>query len=162
MNPREMPSGGSPIILRKANSGDADAIASIHLGARQRYLAFAPLVHSEAEVRAWIREQIIPAGMTWVLDQDGAILAYIALARHSDGGWIDQLYVHPYATGRGYGTTLLKAARHELTAPIRLYTFQLNTGARRFYERAGFVVEQLSDGHCNEEKCPDVLYRWPA
>ncbi len=162
MNPREMSSGGSSIILRQANSGDADAIASIHLGARQRYLAFAPLVHSEAEVRAWIREQIIPAGMTWVLDQDRVILAYMTLARHSDGAWIDQLYVHPDATGRGYGTTLLAAARHTLSAPIRLYTFQENTGARRFYERAGFVIERLSDGLTNEEKCPDVLYRWPA
>ena len=41
-----------PIRLRKAEASDAAAIASIHLGARKRYLAFAPMVHSEAEVHA--------------------------------------------------------------------------------------------------------------
>ena len=100
--------------------------------------------------------------MTWVLDNDNATLAYMTLELRSDGGWIDQLYVHPDATSRGYGTELLALAKRELPAPIRLYTFQQNAGARRFYERVGFVIEQLSDGLMNEERCPDVLYRWPA
>jgi ribosomal protein S18 acetylase RimI-like enzyme len=41
---------------------------------------------------------------------------------------------------------------------VRLYTFQENTGARRFYERHGFKAVKLTDGHDNEENCPDVLY----
>lgn len=120
------------------------------------------MAHSETEVREWVRDRIIPTNRTWVLDDDGAILAYITLEIRPDGGWIDQLYTHPDATSRGHGGTLLTLAKRELPSPIRLYTFQQNVGARRFYERAGFVVEQLSDGHSNEEKCPDVLYRWPA
>ena len=150
------------IKVRKAEPADADAVASIHLGARQRYVAFAPMAHSEVEVRAWIRDRVIPAGLTWVMDDCGAIVAYISLAIRPDGGWIDQLYTHPDSTSRGHGGTLLALAKRKLPPPIRLYTFQQNVGARRFYERAGFVVEQLSDGQTNEEKCPDVLYRWPA
>jgi GNAT superfamily N-acetyltransferase len=151
-----------PARLRKADAGDANAIATIHIEARKRYLAFAPLVHSEAEVHTWVREHVVPAGMTWVLDDGSTILAYMTLEVRPDGGWIDQLYAHPNATGRGYGTTFLALAKRELPPPIRLYTFQQNGGARRFYERAGFVVEKLSDGLTNEEQCPDVLYRWPA
>ena len=150
------------IVLRKATAADASDVASIHLGARRRYQAYAPMAHSEAEVRAWVRDRVIPSNQTWVLDLDGEIVAYLTWEIRPDGGWIDQLHTHPDATGRGYGGTLLALAKRELPSPIRLYTFQQNFGARRFYERAGFVVEQLSDGQNNEEQCPDVLYRWPA
>jgi ribosomal protein S18 acetylase RimI-like enzyme len=47
-----------------------------------------------------------------------------------------------------------------LTSPIRLYTFQENDGARRFYERHGFRAIEFGDGSNNEENCPDVLYEW--
>ena len=43
---------------------------------------------------------------------------------------------------------------------LELYTFQVNTGARRFYERHGFRVVDLDDGARNEEGQPDVRYRW--
>jgi len=33
-------------------------------------------------------------------------------------------------------------------------------GARRFYERHGFRAIHLTDGRDNEEKMPDVRYRW--
>ena len=45
-----------------------------------------------------------------------------------------------------------------LRDPIRLYTFQTNAGARRFYERYGFRAIRFTDGRANEEHCPDVLY----
>jgi ribosomal protein S18 acetylase RimI-like enzyme len=38
-----------------------------------------------------------------------------------------------------------------LISPIRLYTFQQNQVAARFYERQGFKVIQYSDGSENEE-----------
>jgi hypothetical protein len=41
---------------------------------------------------------------------------------------------------------------------VRLWCFQANSGARRFYERHGFVAVEFTDGHDNEEGCPDVLY----
>jgi hypothetical protein len=45
-----------------------------------------------------------------------------------------------------------------LARPVRLYTFQPNEHARRFYERKGFAPIEFSDGSTNEERCPDVLY----
>ncbi len=43
---------------------------------------------------------------------------------------------------------------------LQLWTFQKNTSARRFYEARGFVVIEETDGSTNEEREPDVLYRW--
>jgi len=45
-----------------------------------------------------------------------------------------------------------------LGSPIRLYTFQANGGARRFYERHGFQPVAFSGGRDNEECCPDILF----
>jgi phosphinothricin acetyltransferase len=55
---------------------------------------------------------------------------------------------------------MLDVARSELTGDqIQLWTFQSNSGARRFYERHGFVAVQTTEGD-NEEKAPDVRYVW--
>lgn len=43
---------------------------------------------------------------------------------------------------------------------LNLWTFQRNRRARRFYELNGFAAVRETDGSSNEEKEPDVLYRW--
>ena len=77
-------------------------------------------------------------------------------------GWIEQLYAGPGSTHQGLGTRLLQQALAELHAQgadtVRLWCFQANTGARRFYERHGFVAVEFTDGGGNEEGIPDVLY----
>jgi GNAT superfamily N-acetyltransferase len=66
--------------------------------------------------------------------------------------------VDPGMVGHGVGSVLLAHAIETLALPIRLYTFQQNVGARRFYERHSFQAIQFTDGEDNEERCPDVLY----
>ena len=66
--------------------------------------------------------------------------------------------MHPTAQGRGIGTSLLDLAVEELGGAARLWCFQSNTAARRFYERHGFVEVASTAGE-NEEGAPDVLYR---
>jgi predicted N-acetyltransferase YhbS len=73
---------------------------------------------------------------------------------------IDQLYVAPGWTGHGIGGRLLSTAKARRPDGLGLYTFQVNAGARRFYERHGFVVVALGDGSSNEEGQPDVRYAW--
>ena len=41
---------------------------------------------------------------------------------------------------------------------LRLWTFQRNAGARRFYERNRFIAVEFGDGSGNEEGEPDVRY----
>jgi RimJ/RimL family protein N-acetyltransferase len=45
---------------------------------------------------------------------------------------------------------------------LRLYTFQCNEGARRFYERNGFTAVAFGDGSGNEEGEPDIRYERPT
>ena len=73
--------------------------------------------------------------------------------------WIDQFYILPDAQGQGVGTSLLNLAKRQARS-LSLWTFQRNTVARRFYERRGFVMIEETDGSGNEEREPDILYRW--
>jgi GNAT superfamily N-acetyltransferase len=75
-------------------------------------------------------------------------------------GWLGQFYLLPSAVGQGIGTQLLAIAKERLGSPIRLYTFQANQEARRFYERHGFRAIAFGDGSDNEERCPDILLEW--
>ena len=43
---------------------------------------------------------------------------------------------------------------------LRLWTFQRNTDAIRFYESHGFKLVRETSGADNEEHEPDALYRW--
>ena len=68
----------------------------------------------------------------------------------------------PEAQGRGTGSTLLQKAMECAGGLLELWTFQRNHAARRFYERHGFTAVVFTDGADNEEREPDVLYRWQA
>lgn len=147
-------------IFRAATETDAESVAQVYLTSRKELVPFAPLAHSDEEVHRWISERLIPTGLVTVVEQGGKIIGMMALSADHAAGWIDHLYVHPSVVGHGIGTKLLERAKAELGAPIRLYTFQANLGARRFYERHGFRAIEWGDGSSNEEKCPDILYEW--
>jgi RimJ/RimL family protein N-acetyltransferase len=146
------------VVLRAATAADATAVADVYLASRRTFLPFAPLAHDEADVRAWIRDVLVPGGV--VLAVAGVeIVGLLGTAHDADGvGWIDQLYLAPGFTGSGIGRRLLEHALAELPRPVRLHTFQANAGARRFYARHGFVPIAFGDGSDNEERVPDVLY----
>lgn len=148
------------LLLRKAALTDATSIATIYLDSRKAFVAFAPLAHSEESIHQWIREILIPAGQVTVAEENGLVVGMMALSKKESIGWIDQLYLDPAVVGRGIGALLVKAAKSALGSPIRLHTFQKNVKARRFYERHGFQILELSDGSTNEENCPDMLYEW--
>ncbi len=146
--------------FRAATVDDADALAEVYLRSRKELVACAPLVHSDEDVRDWIRRQLIPAGCTTVAVADGLLVGLLAVSKTTDCSWIEQLYLVPACVGQGIGTRLPELARSELPPPIRLYTFQCNQRARYFYERHGFKAITFGDGSGNEEKCPDILYQW--
>ena len=148
------------VTCRTACVDDAEAIATVYLRSRKELVACAPLAHSDDEVREWIGGRLIPAGRTTVALVGGQTVGLLSVSSGADESWIDQLYLLPAWVGQGIGTKLLDLARAELRPPIRLYTFQANERARRFYESRGFRAIAFGDGTGNEEKCPDVLYEW--
>lgn len=145
-------------VFRPATQSDAPGVADVFLASRKTFLPFAPPAHSDADVRQWIADVLIPSGNVTLAMNGSEPVGMMALSRDNLFGWIDQLYLHPSAVGRGIGSQLLELAKQELGPLIRLYTFQANTASRRFYERHGFRPVAFSEGHANEEHCPDVLY----
>ena len=151
------------VTIRPATHMDAEQVASVLLASRKAFVAFAPLAHADDDVRRWIANVLIPAGGVTVAvtdDSHAGVVGMMAVSQHDGVGWIDQLYLHPSSVGRGIGSRFIRSAKESLGSPIRLYTFQENAGARRFYERHGFRATAFSDGADNEEHSPDVLYEW--
>lgn len=144
--------------IHPATPIDADAIATLYLTTRKQLLPFAPLAHSDDEVRQWFANHLLVHLQVMVAVIDEEIVGFCATENDGQFGWIDQLYLSLNHLGQGIGTALLNDALRDLRLPVRLYTFQANVGARRFYERHGFVAIQFGDGSGNEERTPDVLY----
>lgn len=105
---------------------------------------------------------LVPSGGVTVAELEGRVVAAMATEPSDASSWITQMAVDPALVGQGVGSLLLAQAMRTLALPIRLYTFQANAGARRFYERHGFHAIAFSDGQANEERCPDVLYELRA
>lgn len=153
------------VTFRPATDADSEQVASVLLASRKAFLSFTPSAHADDQVRVWVAKALIPGGgVSVAVDRTSkeAVVGMMALSQQDGVGWIDQLYLDPSVVGRGIGTRFVKLAEESVGSPIRLYTFQENVGARRFYERLGFRAIAFSDGADNEEHCPDVLYEWLA
>ncbi|MDQ2749478.1 MAG: GNAT family N-acetyltransferase [Actinomycetota bacterium] len=113
-------------------------------------------VHTDDEVRAWIADVVIERLEAWVATVTGAVVGMMALGAAD----IDQLYLDPDWRGHGIGDRLVAQAKSRRPTGLGLWTFQVNTPARRFYARHGFVEVALTDGSRNEEREPDVRLEW--
>ncbi len=142
--------------VRRARDEEADEIVGLWLRSRAASVPeIPPPVHTDDEVLAWFEGVVLPEREVWVVDDGGALVGLLVL----DGEWIDQLYVEPGQAGSGIGSQLMALAKQQRPSALKLWTFQANTGARRFYERHGFVGTSSTDGD-NEERAPDTRCEW--
>ncbi len=146
------------ISLRPAQPNDAEAIAEIHTSSRREAMPWLPVLHTDAETRAWVATIVLPSQTVWVAETDGEVVGYVTV----DDGELNDLYVQPGWQGQGIGAALLAKAKALSPGELSLWAFQRNAGARRFYERHGFILTELTDGAGNEEREPDARYRWTA
>ncbi len=130
-------------------------VAMLHRLAFNTALPWLADRHTPEEDDWFFRHRVYPMCAIWGAADAGGLIGFIAFRR----GWIDQLYVHPDRQGRGVGSALLGVAQQHF-AYLQLWTFQRNTPARRFYERRGFVLVEMTEGTDNEEREPDVRYEW--
>ena len=140
---------------RLATANDAAAIARV-FSSSFRLLSFLPALHTEEEDRWFIENEILKECIVMVAEGNEAIVAFLAL----QGEEVRMLYAHPDVIGAGAGSLLIEGAKRSGKAALELWCFQANTLARRFYEQHGFKAIRFTDGHDNEEKMPDVRYRW--
>jgi GNAT superfamily N-acetyltransferase len=145
-------------LLRKAVNDDASAVAEVIMSSRKAFIPYAPMAHSAVEIHQWVRSMLTPSGGVSVACVAEAVVGILATSEENGISWIDQLYVLPGFVGKGIGSVLLSDELASLPRPVRLYTFQANAGACRFYTRHGFSAIDFTDGSLNEEHCPDVLF----
>jgi GNAT superfamily N-acetyltransferase len=140
-----------------AFASECDAAAAIYLNSRRLTLLGLREARSGKETRTWMHEIVFPRYAIRIADIDGEIVGYGA----RDGAWLMHLYVKPGWTGKGIGKQLLDAIIEDAgrrVPVLRVRAFARNAGARRFFERHGFVATAFGDGADNEEREPDVVY----
>ncbi|MEP7225160.1 MAG: GNAT family N-acetyltransferase [Actinomycetota bacterium] len=147
-------------MVRLATLEDADELAVILRAAMRGAMPRLPDLHTPEDDRRFLREIVLPNEEVWVVEREGAIVGFAALGSREGVSFLQHIYVAPEHQSRGLGTELINRAKEGLPAGFRLWVFQRNEGARRFYERHGCRLVELTDGSGNEEKEPDALYEW--
>lgn len=143
----------SGFLLRPARSTDAGAVGAILSGFVDETL-WLPRLHSRAEDLSFAGT-MIDRGWICVAEDAGRVVGFAA----REGGTLHALYVAAPARARGCGRALLRRAQSQADA-LSLWTFQANTGARRFYLAHGFSEAGRGDGAGNDEGLPDIRYEW--
>jgi GNAT superfamily N-acetyltransferase len=131
------------------------ALARLYRRTVRASLPFVPELHTAEEDAWWFAERLFAANQVWLAETAEGPEGYVAFR----ADFIEHLFIAPPSQGARLGVRLLDKAK-EQAQELSLWTFQANARARRFYERHGFVAVTETDGADNEEKLPDVLYRW--
>jgi len=146
-------------LIRPYKSDDFEPVTTLWRRAREQ--AFPDFQHRKGhtfeEDQLYFRDVILINNDVWVVEMDGQPVAFMAIA----GDFIDQLYVHPDYQRIGLGESLLAHARTLSPEHLWLYTLQINTNGRAFYEKNGFRIVKLGISPPPESE-PDVEYHWGA
>ena len=143
-------------MIRRATAQDVEQIVDVF----ERSFAtldFLPKLHTHEENLAFLGG-VVDRQDVWVAERDGRVAGFLAL----DGDDGTFFYVDPEAHGEGIGTALFEHAQRERPQGFSFWAFQDNVKARHFYEKRGCVAVEFTDGAGNEEKTPDVRYRWTS
>jgi ribosomal protein S18 acetylase RimI-like enzyme len=107
------------------------------------------------EDRDYFQKHVLVDNEVWIAEADHTIVAFMAMK----DDFIDHLYVHPGVQRQGVGRKLLEFARQRSPGHVWLYTLQINSNARAFYEKNGFIAEVFGVSPAPENE-PDVQYHW--
>ena len=143
--------------LRPGGPPDAPACAAI-LNAWIDETPWMTRVHAHEDVVRHYEDVVMPRRRVTIAETTRPV-GYLAL--DDEEGFVTSLFVATEARGGGVGKSLLDEAKAARPDGLDLWTFVANLGARRFYEREGFVEAERTDGD-NEENLPDIRLRWPA
>ena len=150
------------VTVRLAERNESDRCAVVFREA-WRGMWFVPQdLHTPTEDRRWMRD-VFTCQMVYVAEErlggegdDPSIVGFISMGN----GTVHNLYIKPSHQGRGIGHSLMETAKASSGGELRLWVFEQNEGAIRFYERHGFTTVCKTDGQDNEEKAPDRLMAW--
>ena len=141
--------------IEKARSEQMPEVAKVFKASRLESLPYLPNLHSEEEDIFFFSNVVFQDHEIYVAIEDQNIIGFIAF----NSEWIDHLYLLPRVQNKGVGSQLLNIALKNSTC-LKLWTFQKNQSAQKFYEKHGFIELKRTDGTENEEKEPDILMEW--
>jgi GNAT superfamily N-acetyltransferase len=144
----------SPVVCRPARREDMSACAAIV----NRWIDdthWMPRIHYHGDVQRYYRTVFAERDVN-IAEYEGKMAAFMAL---SEDHYVTALYVERRMRGKGCGKALLDLAKEKHPDGLKLWTFQANQGARRFYLREGFREVRRTNGD-NEEGLPDILLEW--
>jgi GNAT superfamily N-acetyltransferase len=142
-------------LIRRATADDAAEVSRVFVAARDE-MTYLPRI--DEEHRPVLGGWFIERGPIFLAEENGAVVGFSGV----HGGELTHLYVDPPAQSLGVGSALLAHAKAESPEGLSLWVFQKNNGARRFYERHGFRLVELTDGAGNMEQEPDARYVWTS
>lgn len=147
------------LLIRPYKSDDFEAVTSLWRRAREQ--AFPEFQrakgHTFEEDQAYFRDVILVNNDVWVAEVHGKSAAFMAIS----GDLVDQLYVDPAYQRSGLGKALLDHAKSLSPERLWLFTLQINTNGRAFYEKNGFRAVKFGFSPPPESE-PDVEYHWYA
>jgi putative acetyltransferase len=143
------------ISHRLVRPDEGPAVASV-FGAARAEMTYLPSLHTPAEDIVFFSDIVRSGCWMAVAEAVGGELVGFCVVR---AGWVEHLYVRPGYQGQGVGGALLSRAMAENEGELLLWVFEENTGAQRFYARAGFYEIERTDGSDNEERAPDIKMR---
>ncbi|SMX48027.1 GNAT family N-acetyltransferase [Maliponia aquimaris] len=122
-------------MIRKYTQADTDALIAIWEAANALAHPFL-LPEFVAQVKEDMRAIYLPNAETWVIEDNGQPVGFIAMVDAEIGG----LFVDPAHHRKGLGKALVDHVA-QIKGPLRVDVFAQNTVGRPFYERQGFVTE---------------------
>ncbi len=143
----------NPVIIRPAGLMGPSELADI-LAAANEQLEWLPQLYSSAEEIQLIGD-MIDAGWVRVAHLDDEIVGWIG----RKGTEIHALCLRPDMQGKGIARALMNDAKRN-AKKLGLWSYQANDRATRFYEAAGFLEVERTDGTGNDANLPDLRFEW--
>ena len=135
-------------VVRRAVAADAEACRDVVLAA---YAVHLPRMSVVPQPMTLDYADVIAEHETWVVDDDGEVVALLVLTPYDGHLALDNVAVSPTHQGSGLGRELLAYAEQrarEIGLPrIRLHTHVTMRENQRLYERLGYAeTHRAQDG----------------
>ena len=134
--------------LRPATEDDFDFLFDLHEVALRDHVQ-AIWGWDDARQRQMYRDSFAGKQRSIVV-VDGVECGVVCMRRRADDVYLELVEIHPRVQRRGIGTAIVRALIAEAAAarlPAALRVFKINIGARRLYQRLGFVIVGENETH---------------
>jgi GNAT superfamily N-acetyltransferase len=120
-------------MIRPYDARDSDRVLEIFLEASIAGQSFLDEEFWHRQVPV-VRDGLMAISTTWVVEDQGKVVAFIALLGNTIGG----LFTDPGRQGRGHGSALISHVA-SLYEPLFVEVFGANARAVGFYSKRGFI-----------------------